>query len=460
MRQLFGTNGIRGIIGDSMGPELALGIGSAFGTFVGRGKRIAVGRDPRHSGEMLSQAFSSGARAAGCDVVDLGFLPTPALQYYLKLRPTFGGGAIITASHNPPKFNGIKCVGREGLELSSEAEEEIERIYFSKKWHSAAWDACGSYATDEGAGAPYVDGVLSQVDAEAIVKAKLGVLLDCANGAACHTSPGAMRMLGCRLSTINGHPDGAFPGRMPEPTEENLKELVALCRRVRPDIAIAHDGDADRATFIDDRGRYVPGDESLAILAADTVSKARGGIVVAPVDTSLVVQEAVAAKGGKVDYTAIGSPIVTKRMRDLCAVFGGEGNGGAVFPKHQFCRDGLMSAAGMLDVVVRSGQRLSDIVDALPKFERRKLRIECPEKMKAGAMRAIEKRLGDAVTIKVDGLKIVDGEGWALIRTSGTEPIIRVVAESRSASSTEERVKSLRATVLEALGDAASGSAR
>ena len=460
MRQLFGTNGIRGIIGDSMGPELALGIGSSFGTFVGRGKSIAVGRDSRYSGEMLSQALSSGAQASGCDVVDLGFLPTPALQFYLKLHPAFGGGSIITASHNPPKFNGIKCVGREGLELSSEAEEEIERIFFSKKWHSAEWDACGSYSADKGAEAPYVEGVLAQVDAEAIARAKLTVLLDCANGAACHTSPEALRRLECNLSTINSHPDGAFPGRMPEPTEENLKELVALCKSVRPDLAIAHDGDADRATFVDDMGRYVPGDEALAILAADAVSTAHGGIVVAPVDTSLVVQEAVAAKGGKVDYTAIGSPIVTKRMRDLCAVFGGEGNGGAVFPRHQFCRDGLMSAASMLGIIVRSGQKLSDIVDALPKFERRKLRIDCPEKMKAGAMKAIEKRLGDAVTIKVDGLKIVDGEGWALVRTSGTEPIIRIVVESRSASNTEERVKSLRETVLEALGDAASGSAR
>ena len=174
----------------------------------------------------------------------------------------------------------------------------------------------------------------------------------------------------------------------------------------------------------------------------------------------VVVEEAVAASGGKVDYTAIGSPVVTARMRELCAVFGGEGNGGLVFPRHQFCRDGLMAAAGMLDMLARGGRKLSEIVDALPKFERRKLRIECPEKIKSKAMNLLEKKLGDKITVKVDGLKAVDEEGWALVRPSGTEPIIRIVAESRNARKTEDAVRSLKEQVLAAIDEAGGAETR
>ncbi len=177
----------------------------------------------------------------------------------------------------------------------------------------------------------------------------------------------------------------------------------------------------------------------------------RGGIVVTPVDTSLVVEEAVRAAGGKVDYTAIGSPIVTGRMREVGAVFGGEGNGGLVFPHHQHCRDGLMSAAAMLDLIARSEAPLSAMVDALPKFERRKAKVECSEGLKAEAMKFVEEDLGERVSVRVDGLKIVDGEGWALVRTSGTEPIIRVVAESRNLRRTEEIAGELRGIVAEAV---------
>ncbi len=233
MRRLFGTNGIRGVIGDSMGPALAMDIGASFSTYLGNGKRIAVGMDSRASGEMLSRAFSSGAMSVGCSVVGLGLLPTPALQYYVKAHREIGGGAVITASHNAPKFNGIKCVGKGGMELPASEEEAIERIYFSRSWRAADWRGCGEHSIDDTAQAIYVKRVVGLVDREMISKKRPRVILDNCNGASCHASPEALRLLGCDFTTLNSQPDGAFPGRMPEPTEENLRELIALCRKTK-----------------------------------------------------------------------------------------------------------------------------------------------------------------------------------------------------------------------------------
>ncbi|MEW5937628.1 MAG: phosphoglucosamine mutase [Candidatus Thermoplasmatota archaeon] len=451
MRRLFGTNGIRGMVGSTMTPQLAVGIGAAFGTFIGSGESIALGRDTRPSGEMLAHAFASGALGAGCHVIDVGVVPTPALQYFVRTHPEIEGGVIITASHNPPEFNGIKCVDGVGRELIAAEEERVEEIYFSNRWHFASWKECGRYGVRSTLCEEYVDSVLAHFERESIAGAAPSAVLDCASGATCFTSPKGIARLGCALTTINDQPDGTFPGRMPEPTEEHLRPLIELCRRVRPDIAVAHDGDGDRTVFVDDKARYVSGDDALALLARDAVSSRGGGKVVVPVDTSLVVEDAVSAAGGSVDYTPIGSPIITRRMEEIGAVLGGEGNGGMIFPTHQPCRDGLMCAASMIRLLAISQTPLSEMVDALPKFALRRARLRCPEDLKGKIMERLDAVLGDRVMVRVDGLKMIDEEGWALIRPSGTEPIMRIVVETRSPQLADARMKEYRDIVSGAI---------
>ena len=435
--RLFGTNGIRGIVGETLTADLALSVGRAVGTHFGGGE-VALARDTRGSGRMLRDAVVSGLLAAGCDVVDIGVAPTPCLQRFVARRGAFAGGVVITASHNPAEYNGIKVVDAVGIELGREREEVIERIHAERSFAAAPWDRVGHAREDATALRAYVDDVVARVDAEAIRRRAFRVALDSGNGAACATSPRVLAALGCRVVTLNGHPDGAFPGRPPEPTRDHLADLLRVVAETRADLGVAHDGDADRAIFVDDRGRYVDGDRSFALLAREAI-RGRGGTVVTPVSSSSCVEDVVVAEGGKVHYTRIGAPIVARTMYEIGATFGGEENGGVIFPEHQFARDGAMAMAKMLDLLGRSQRPLSALVDDLPVYSLHKTSVPVPaghqERIAAALLRTLKGR--DVST--VDGVKLREADGWVLMRPSGTEAIFRVFAEAR----TPERARSL-----------------
>ncbi len=445
--RLFGTNGVRGVVNESLDCLTALRLGMAIGTSMGG--RIAMASDTRGSADMIGNAVSAGIMAVGGDVVDLGVVPTPALQMFVRDRPEIAGGIMITASHNPPQFNGIKCISADGTEADRREESGIEALY-AREMPQAQWDRVGGLSVHRGADEDYVDSIVGAVGADAIRAAGLTVCIDCANGAAFRTAPLLLRELGVRAVTLNCDAQGLFPGRPSEPSEENLGDLKALVAATGADLGVAHDGDADRCVFITRSGRYVSGDRSLALLSRYILSGTGGGSVVTPVSTSSMVQEVVEEAGGRLIRTAVGSPVVARRMMAENSVFGGEENGGLIFPGHQYCRDGAMAVAMMLECIVTDGP-LDDQMDRLPVYHTEKRRIECPECMKpsmAGHLRGIA---GDAVIDDTDGLRFDYPDGWILVRASGTEPLFRIYSESKDEKTARERADLFEQAVRERL---------
>jgi phosphomannomutase/phosphoglucomutase len=421
---LFGTNGVRGIANVELTTEMAMGLAKSFGTF--RPGTIALGRDTRESGEMLKAAAISGLLSTGCRVVDLGIAPIPAVQYYVK-RCGIDGAIMVTASHNPPEYNGIKGIASDGTEYSHEDEAVVERIYNSHEFARAPWDGTGGLSTADPK-PMYVDGIISKVDAGAIKNKMFKVVVDPGCGAASLTTPFLLRKLGCKVLTLNAQVDGTFPGRNPEPTGNEINDLKAAVVAAGADLGVAHDCDADRAVFVDEKGRFVNEDVLLAIMTKHMLEKHPGGTIVTPVSSSSLVEDIAKKYHAKVIWTMVGSIYVARTMKAAGAVFGGEGNGGLIFPEFQYCRDGGMSAAKMLEMLAHTGKKLSAIVDGMPAYHSVKEKIKCKDK--EAAMRLIEARVSDGKVDKTDGLKIYGPEGWVLIRMSGTEPIIRVFAES------------------------------
>jgi len=430
MKRLFGTDGIRGVVGELMTPGFGVEMGMAIGTFLGRGK-IVIATDTRTTKDMMKNAVVSALVSTGIDVLDLGIAPTPALQFAV---PYFKAdlGVIITASHNPPNFNGIKCVDSDGTELPREKEEKIERIFFKKNYKSAEWENIGRLSNEK-INEEYVNAIRKQVDVEIIKKAGLKVVLDCANGAGCFTAPYLLESLGCKVVALNAQPMGV-PAHNSEPTPENLQELVKTVKVVGADLGVAHDGDADRAVFVDEKGNYIPGEKTLAFLAGEIVRENKGGLVVTAVSSSSSVEEVVKKYGGEVEYTKVGSPIIARVMRKKNGVFGGEENGGLIFPSFQYCRDGGMAAAKILEIIAKNKKTLSELISSVPTYFLYKTKIPCPEEKKEKALKmfAEEMKKQKHKISTVDGVKIFFSQGWVLVRPSGTEPIYRIFAESKN----------------------------
>jgi phosphomannomutase/phosphoglucomutase len=445
-QRLFGTNGVRGIVNEDMNVQLAMDLGRAIGTFMGG--RVAIGNDPRTSADMIKSAVSCGLMAAGAEVIDIGMVPTPVVQFHVK-ENGLSGGVMITASHNPPEFNGIKCVDADGTEMPRQKEEEIERIYFQRSFRSRDWAGVGTLRRATGAVGPYLRSVMSLVDADAIRSAGLNAVLDCANGAGSVTAPRLLDDLDVRAVTLNSNPQGTFPGHPSEPVEAHLQDLISLVKASGADLGIAHDGDADRTIFVDDRGRYLYGDRSLAIVAEHMVRENGGGIVVTPVSSSMAVEDAVKRAGGEVIYTRVGAPVVARKMIETGAVFGGEENGGLIFPRHQYCRDGAMTVAKLLEIIATEGP-LSELVDRIPQYCQDKRKMTCPDERKETVLSGlVEYYRGERVDT-TDGVKIWFEGGWTLVRPSGTEPLFRIYTEARTENEAEKRSCDCQA-VLESL---------
>jgi phosphomannomutase/phosphoglucomutase len=263
----------------------------------------------------------------------------------------------------------------------------------------------------------------------------LSVIVDCANGTGGAFSPEILRKIGCQVSTLNAQPDGRFPGRLPEPTKENLSSLMTTVKSDGAHLGIAHDGDSDRAIFVDEKGDYVSGDKSLALFAIDALKRTKGAVVTA-VNTSKIVSDVVEANGGKIELAPIGSPFIARYMRDVNAVFGGEGNGGVIFPEHQYSRDGMMTAVKMIRILVDGGKPLSELVGSLPEYHLAREKIPIPRDFPKETLMETVIKEAEGEVITIDGLKMISDDHWVLIRFSGTESALRVTAESDSASKT------------------------
>lgn len=456
--RLFGTNGIREVVGTALTAPFVTRVASAIASIVPAARPIAVGWDGRTSSPAVARLVSATLALAGHRVVEVGLLPTPAVQYCV---PRVGAelGIIVTASHNPPEFNGLKCIAADGLEATREFEAAVEAAVEQSRGLSVPFDRVGEIASDHLGAHRYLEGILAQVDPAAIAARKYTVVLDCANGASAVTSPTLLRRLGCRVITINGQVDGTFPGHFPEPTEANLADLKRTVTAVGADLGIAHDGDADRAVFVDSAGRYVGGEEMLALHAKDAVARHPGGVVVTAISSPQSIEDTVRPLGGSVVYTRVGSPAITHEMQVRHAVFGGEDNGGLIFPGFQLARDGAMSAAATLYLLAREGRPLPELLRELPHYPLVKEKIACPVAARDAVLARVaeELRSGAERVVTIDGLKVYRDGGWVLVRPSGTEPLLRVVAEAKEESAARRLVERALSSIRAALAAAGPG---
>ncbi|MBN1419993.1 MAG: phosphoglucosamine mutase [Planctomycetes bacterium] len=426
-------SGVRGIVGDSLGPMLLVRFAQAFGTYAGGGT-IAVGRDTRTSGEMVSHAVIAGLLSTGCEVIDLGIAPVPTIQFYVRRSPS-AGGIAITASHNPAEWNALKFIGPRGLFLDAAEARELLDIYHQSDYRRAETAALRAVARDASAIDRHIDEILRVLGP---VPHHLRVAVDAVNGAASDASPRLLEALGCEVVPLHTTPDGRFP-RPPEPVAENLKRLCAAVRRHRADVGFAQDADADRLAVVDERGRPLGEERTLALAAEYVLSRERGPVVI-NLSTSLAVEEIAARRHAKLFRTRIGEVNVTGKMEEVGAVFGGEGNGGVIWPRINFCRDSLVGMASILHLMAKRGAPISRISASLPRHAMVKRKLALPPIDVADLLaRLREASREEGEWSDLDGLRFASGSSWWHVRPSNTEPAMRLVAEAK----TERRARAI-----------------
>ncbi|MGB8216446.1 MAG: phosphoglucosamine mutase [Candidatus Methanoperedens sp.] len=411
---LFGSSGIRGLANREITPELALKVGLALGSMH---DSAVIGRDPRTSGEMIEYAVISGLLSAGCNVTRVGMVSTPTLAYAARNHDC---GVMVTASHNPPEYGGIKLWNRDGMAFDSKQQDEIESVIQNKTWKMAEWNSIGR-VNEANVIEEHAELILGKVG-----RSSLKVVVDCGCGAASTITPYVLRRMGCHVITLNSQPDGFFPARNPEPVEKNLEMLKKATVAFGADLGIAHDGDADRMMAVDGLGRFVEGDKLLAFFGLRETKKS----IVVPVDTSIMVDDVM--KGRKVYRTRVGDVYVAEELKKRNADFGGEPSGSWIFPGISLCPDGIYAAARLVEIVENEG-RLDSLVDELPAYPMVRGTIACSNEKKVAAMGKIGNRLKEMGEVSsIDGIRVDTKDGWILVRPSGTEPKIRITAEARN----------------------------
>jgi phosphomannomutase/phosphoglucomutase len=437
---LFGTNGIRGLANKELTAEMAIKVGNSIGTFFKRGDLI-VGYDARTTGPMLARAVIAGLNSTGCNVLLAGMAPTPALQYAVKRHRT-DGGVIITASHNPPEYNGIKVIWNDGIEISHAQEIEIENTYFGEKARLAEWNAIGAAHELPGIIDEYVDAVKKHANIAAISRKHYHILIDGANSVGSLTAPRLARELGCKVTTINANIDGTFPGRPPEPRPETLGDLASAVKAVGADLGVAFDGDADRSIFVDEKGKIIMGDQTFALAAKYFLMDNPGEKIVTPLSSSTIIKDIADEYNGQIVWTKIGSVTVAQTMKELKAKLGGEENGGIFYGPHQSVRDGTMTTALILNIMARTDKKLSKLIEELPEYFIDKAKVECREELKQKVLQKMIEQTKGLKTNTLDGVKIwFADKSSILIRPSGTEPIYRLYAEAKTKKRTGQLIK-------------------
>jgi len=437
-QRLFGTNGVRFEPGISHDLDFVIKLSEAIGTYFGEGD-VLVGRDGRLSSNALSQATVSGLMSAGRDVGEAGLVPTPAMQYAVKTEG-FRGGVMITASHNPPQYNGLKVMGQDGVEVPRLDEQRIEKIFFDDSATRADWKSVGVATEEPSVVKNYIKGILSKVNAKLISDRKFTVVMDPGNGAQCVAAPYLVESMGCKLITLNSVIDGNFPGRGPEPTPDTLKDLSAAVKSIGADLGVGYDGDGDRSIFCDEEGNIIWGDQSGCLLEDYILERAPGGIIVTPVSSTQAVEVIARKRNGKVFRTRVGSVDVSRMMIERNAVFGFEENGGCIYPLHVSARDGAMTTALMLECLAARGMSFSRTISHwVPRFYQAKGKVGVDPKKVDVIIRKVEREARGKVE-KTDGVKVwLDEHSWVLVRPSGTEPLVRVFAEAE----TKEKVEAI-----------------
>ncbi len=432
MGKIFGTFGVRGVYPDFLNEEFAMKMGRAFGTFL-RGyeenPRVVVGRDSRRSGESLMLAFIAGLLSSGVDVIDVGLLPTPLVQFSSRILKV-SGGAVITASHNPPQYNGIKLLEGNGMGLSRKKEGIVEEIFESEKFFEVnTWKMGRRIAMD--VREQYFREVESRIDIDAVKSRKPFILVDEAGGAGAVVLPEILEKLGCKVLSVNSHTSGFFSARNPEPNEKNLEDTRKMVKALSPDLAVAQDGDADRAVFLTRDGKFVQGDKTFALVEKFTLEQKKGPVVTT-VATSDIIDEVAKIFGVKVYRTKVGDLVVTGKLLEVNGIIGGEENGGVIFPDIVLGRDGMFTTVRIVEAISKTERNFEELLLELPVFYQFKGKISFEGDRKKAVEDFAKLVLKEGYKVDTtDGTKIFFKDGWVLVRASGTEPIIRVFTESR-----------------------------
>ncbi|UCE10217.1 MAG: phosphoglucosamine mutase [Candidatus Thorarchaeota archaeon] len=454
MTGLFGTTGVRKVYGSEFTLDMAMKLGKALGSHLEEGT-VLVARDGRTTGRMVADAFSAGVLSTGVSVKRAGIIPTPTLAFMTR-EGGFSAGAMITASHNPPEYTGIKFWSSDSTGYTSEEEDKIAEFYFSENFRSASWDSLGETMTIDNAADEHIKAIISKCDQNLIESGHFKVVVDPGNGAACVLTPYLVRRLGCRVITINGQLDGHFPGRKSEPEQETLGDLIRTIQQTDANLGIAHDGDSDRVVFVTEKGEVIRGDRIIALLATEMVPSSKNKTVVTTVDSSKVLDETVKSLGGTTIRTPVGDIQVAVKVKETAAVLGGEAAGVFIFPAFHFAPEPFLAICRILEMMARHKRSLGDLISDIPIYSLLKAKIECPNNRKGDVMQTLAEELPSGMpdvveVLTVDGIGLSLKDGWALVRPSGTEPVIRVTCEGSSDEVTERILQGAKSIVEKAI---------
>jgi phosphomannomutase len=438
---MVSVSGIRGRVGEGLTPEVVAKFAAGFGAWAsrrGHSNNVVVGRDSRVSGPMFHRAVLSALQSVGCNVIDVGLTTTPTCQLAVEHHHA-AGGLMISASHNPIEWNALKFIGPSGLFLEN-AEGVEMRALVDDGIPRVTWDKLGVIATDERAIQRHIERVLAipYLDVDGIRAHKFRVALDCVRGAGAAIMPALLERLGCDVTSINLETDGRFP-RPPEPVAENLGELERLVLNAHASVGFAVDPDVDRLALVADNGRAIGEDFTLA-LAARLVLRHRRGPVVTNLSTSRIVEDVAVAAGVPVIRAPVGEVNVAVRMREEQAPIGGEGNGGVILSEMHLGRDAPVGAALLLQLLHEENRPLSEIVAGLPRYVIVKDKLDRPNASLDSVYAALRTAFPDATADMQDGLRLSWPDRWVHVRPSGTEPIVRVIAEAPSDREAQELV--------------------
>jgi phosphomannomutase len=435
-RLMVSVAGIRGIVGESLTPPVVASYAGAFASVVGPGT-VVVGRDARSSGPVVQQVVSAALRAAGCDVVDLGLAATPTVEVAVE-RLGACGGVILTASHNPAPWNALKLLSARGEFLDAPTGDRVRALAESGRPRWVGWERLGSERREERALGWHLERVLAlpELDRDALRRRRLVVVVDGCRSVGGLAVPPLLEALGCEVVRLDCEPDGKFTREL-EPLPENLGTLGAAVRESHADLGLALDPDADRVALVDERGRAV-GEEYTLALAARVVLRRRKGPVVTNLSTSRMIDDVADAAGVAVHRTPVGEAHVVAAMRELGAIVGGEGNGGVILPAVHHGRDGLVGSALACQALLDGGAPLSEITAALPQYTLWKQKLERGTREWPALADALRRAFAGMAVDTRDGMRFSGAGEWIHVRPSGTEPVIRVIAESPGEPRTRE----------------------
>ncbi len=453
---IISISGVRGIIGEALVPQVATEFGLAFGSYLRQNHtyqtrpKVTIGRDSRPSGNMMVSAMAAGLMAAGCDVVDLGIVTTPGgalMVKHLKCQ----GGVVITASHNPVQYNGIKLIRNDAIGFPADEIKQIQARYFDKKFDYVDSVNTGRFSSDSTTHAAHVDTVLQICDKTLIASKRFKVVLDSINGAGCVVTPMLLSSLGCELIHLNERPTGIF-AHTPEPTAENLTQLGPEIVKHSADIGFAQDPDADRLAIVDEKGNYIGEEFSVALAVKYMLSHKKGPIAV-NLSTSRMVDDLARQAGCRVIRTPVGEANVANAMLAENCIIGGEGNGGVIDLRVVPIRNSLVGIALTLQLMAQTGKTVSELVSEIPHYHMKKTKMPCSKEKVPEVLARVQQYYADSKNsahsnsaVKIDtqdGIRIDMPEGWVQLRGSNTEPIVRIIAESSDARQTDKLIEQI-----------------